>query len=90
MSTPDLGEKDRGLITTYVWALANLRDHFPFWNADIERLDAHTALFRTMSLVLVLTAVLEFFHFDWTWGFVSTGTAKLLLMANDDGDVEPS
>jgi hypothetical protein len=70
-----LGEKDRGLITTYVWALANLRDHFPFWNADIERLDAHTALFRTMSLVLVLTAVLEFFHFDWTWGFVSTGTA---------------
>jgi hypothetical protein len=48
-----------------------VRNHLPVWNADVERLDAHTVLFRSMSLVLLVTAVLEFLHFDWKWGFVA-------------------
>jgi len=55
-----LSEKDRDLLPTYTWALASVRNHFPIWSADIERLDAYTALFRSMSLVLALTAFLEF------------------------------
>jgi len=75
-----LGEKDRALLPTYIWALANVRNHFPVWSADIERLDAHTALFRSMSLVLVFTAFLEFCRSDWKWGFASTSGAAISFL----------
>ncbi|MFZ0319939.1 MAG: hypothetical protein WAL56_12520 [Candidatus Sulfotelmatobacter sp.] len=72
-----LEEGDGGLIRPYAWALANIRNDFPAWAADIERLDAHSALFRSMCLVLGLTALLEFFHRDWVWGLGSTGAALI-------------
>ena len=72
-----LDEGDRELVRPLAWALANIRNDFPAWAADVERLDAHSALFCSMCLVLTLTALLEFCHGEWIWGLYSTGAAVI-------------
>ena len=74
-----LEEGDRGLVRPLAWALANIRNDFPAWAADVERLDAHSALFCSMCLVLTLTALLEFYHGERIWGLCSTGAAVISL-----------
>jgi hypothetical protein len=75
LSAEDLSDKDRHLLPTYTWALATVQNYFPVWNADVKRLDAHTALFRSMTLVLVITGFLELYGEFGRAGAVRAGAA---------------
>ena len=52
---------DRRLIPTYLWARSSVRALSSAWASEIDRLDAHTALFRSMTLVFALAAFVGFF-----------------------------
>jgi hypothetical protein len=58
----NVSHRDRSLIGVYAWACASVRDRSPLWRVDIDRLDAHTALFRGMCFVFAITGLFEFRH----------------------------
>ena len=52
-----LSPADTGLISPFRWAITNVRASFPVWAADLDRLSAHTALFRSMTVLATLTTL---------------------------------
>ncbi len=60
LKTTQMSIEDSSLISGYRWALMNIRTRFPAWGIEIDRMTAHTALFRSMTLIagVVTLAVL--------------------------------
>jgi len=64
----ELPDEDLDLIGSYRWALASVRYLSPSWATDLDRMTAHTALFRSMTLVITFTAIVELVHTKWMGG----------------------
>jgi hypothetical protein len=65
LKAAQLSAEDARLITAYRWALTNIRARFPAWAADIDRTTAHTALFRSMTVIAFATTAALFAKAEW-------------------------
>lgn len=74
-----LAAEDEKLIGAYRWALTNIRVRFPAWVADIDRMSAHTALFRSLTLIAIFGAVAEGVKRAWLQGILSAVIAVIYV-----------
>jgi hypothetical protein len=65
LKAQQLPEQDVSLIGTYRWALTSVRFLSPAWALELDRMAAHTALFRSMTLIVALTAIVQLGHKQW-------------------------
>jgi hypothetical protein len=74
-----LSAEDANLISGYRWALTNIRMRFPAWAADIDRMTAHTALFRSMTLIAAVTTVVVLAKKAWIGALLGAITTAISI-----------
>jgi hypothetical protein len=68
LKAEQLADPDVDLIGTYRWALISVRFLSPAWALELDRMAAHTALFRSMTLIIALTTIVQLVHKQWPAG----------------------
>ena len=74
-----LSAADSPLITGYRWALTNIRSRFPSWGTDVDRMTAHTALFRSMTLIAGFVTLSLLLKRSWFPAFLCAFTTGICL-----------